>query len=134
MVKALVLAGRKGTRLRPLTYAMPKQLVSVANGPTLHYAKAQIADCGIREVGVILAPETSAVVWDSFIGPHTSVGDGCRIERSRIEHRVMLSGAVVDGVEWIEDSLIGRHAVVRRDAANHRALRLLIGDDPAVAV
>ena len=75
-----------------------------------------------------------AVVRDSFIGPYTSVGDGCWIERSRIEHCVILSGAVVEGVEWLEDSLIGHNAVVRRDAANHRALRLLIGGDAGVSV
>lgn len=75
-----------------------------------------------------------AVVRESFIGPYTSIGEGCRIERSQIEHCVVLAGAVVEGVERLEDSLIGRHAVVRREPGNHRALRLLVGDDAEVAV
>ncbi len=47
-----------------------------------------------------------------------SLGDGCRIERFRIEHRSIPSGAVVEGVGWLGDSLMGRNAAVRWDAAN----------------
>jgi len=57
-VKALVLAGGAGTRLRPLTHTTPKALVPVANRPILHYVMDHIAAVGITDVGVIVSPRT----------------------------------------------------------------------------
>jgi glucose-1-phosphate thymidylyltransferase len=66
-MKALVLSGGKGTRLRPLTHTMPKQLVPVANEPILGYVFRHIQDAGIKEVGVVVAPETQKDVR-KFLG------------------------------------------------------------------
>ncbi len=65
-MKALVLAGGTGSRLRPLTYTLPKQLVPVAGKPILHYVMDQIQATGIRDVGVILAPQTGEQIRASL--------------------------------------------------------------------
>ncbi|MFC0864181.1 glucose-1-phosphate thymidylyltransferase [Sphaerimonospora cavernae] len=67
-MKALVLAGGSGTRLRPITHTSAKQLVPVANKPVLFYGLEAIAAAGIRDVGIVVG-ETQAEI-------ETAVGDG----------------------------------------------------------
>ena len=84
-MKALVLAGGAGTRLRPITYTSAKQLVPVANKPVLFYGLEAIADAGVTEVGLIVgdtAPEVQAAVGDgsafgikaTYIPQHAPLG------------------------------------------------------------
>jgi glucose-1-phosphate thymidylyltransferase len=85
MMKALVLAGGAGTRLRPITYTSAKQLVPVANKPVLFYGLEAIADAGVTDVGLIVgetAPEVMAAVGDgsafgiktTYIPQHAPLG------------------------------------------------------------
>src|SRR3954469_11419668 len=66
-MKALVLSGGAGTRLRPITHTSAKQLVPVANKPVLFYGLEAIRDAGVSDVGIIVgdtAAEIEAAVGD----------------------------------------------------------------------
>jgi len=67
-------------------------------------------------------------IVDSFVGPFSAIGDNCRIERSEIEHSVILGHSSVIGAGRIEDSLLGWYVQVGRSDQRPRATRLMVGD------
>ncbi len=69
-----------------------------------------------------------ARVVDSFIGPFSAVGDHCEVVDSEIEHSVVMDDSKILHIPRLEDSLIGREAVIERTTRRPRALRLMIGD------
>ena len=75
-MKALVLAGGSGTRLRPITHTSAKQLIPVANKPVLFYGLEQLRDAGVIDVGIVVgetAAEVKAAVGDgSALGVHVT--------------------------------------------------------------
>jgi len=68
IVKALVLSGGAGTRLRPFSHSTPKQLVPIANEPVLFHGLQAIRALGIKETGIIVSSPGIAI--------REAVGDG----------------------------------------------------------
>lgn len=69
-MKALVLCGGSGTRLRPITHTMAKQLVPIANKPVLFYGLEAIRNAGVTDVGIVVGETAREIVQ--------AVGDGAK--------------------------------------------------------
>ncbi len=98
-MKALILSGGKGTRLRPITHTGAKQLVPVANKPILFYGVEAIRDAGITDVGIIVGDTEKEI--------RAALGDGSafgvRTTYIRQEAPLGLAHAVKVAREFMRD-------------------------------
>ena len=87
---------------------------------------------------VIIGPAiigADALIADSYIGPHTSIGERVRIEGSELERSIVLADASLLHVGGrLVASIVGREARIFRDFSMPRALRLQVGDGDEVAL
>ena len=98
---------------------------SVIDGRVVVEAGATIIDSTLRGPLVIGA---GTVVERSFIGPFSAIGNHCVVRHSEVEHSVVMDGSSIIEIQRLEDSLIGKEAVVSRSQIRPRALRLMVGD------
>src|SRR5437764_6231618 len=70
-LKGLILSGGRGTRLRPITHTSAKEPGPVANQPVLFYGIEAMAQAGIEDIGIVIAPETGPEI-------QAAAGDGSR--------------------------------------------------------
>ena len=98
-MKGLVLAGGKGTRLRPFTFTGAKQLVPIANKPVLFYVLEDLVRAGVTEIGIVVGENGEQI--------RAAAGDGSRFGArfTYIEQLqpLGLAHAVLTAADWLVD-------------------------------
>lgn len=102
---------------------------SSVEGRVVIEAGAKVKNSTVRGPAVIGA---GTVVVDSYVGPYTSISDGCEIISSELDHSVILANSRVANIERLTDSLIGRYVDVSHNDSLPRATRLMLGDHSRV--
>jgi len=116
-MKALILSGGSGTRLRPLTYSQQKQLIPIANKPVLFYAIEDVIEAGANEIGIILGPNKDQVIDTvksrSWSVPIEFIFQG---EPKGLAHTILVAEKFLDDdfVMYLGDNIL-RDGIVRHE-------------------
>jgi glucose-1-phosphate thymidylyltransferase len=93
---------------------------------------ARLSRCTVRGPAVIGA---AAEILDAFVGPYTSVGPGCLIDRCEIENSIVLEGSRLERIPVrIADSLIGKNVRIHPGLERPRVHRFLVGDNSEIGI
>ena len=101
-MKAVIMAGGEGSRLRPLTIRRPKPMVPVVDRPAIVHIIELLKKHGITEVVITL--QYLATVIQEYLGDGTQYG--IKIHYTVEESPLGTAGSVRQGIEWLDDTFM----------------------------
>src|SRR5660397_161599 len=110
-MKALFLAGGRGTRLRPLTDDLPKPMVPMMVKPLLERNMLKLKDCGVDEI--ILSTCYKPQKIEEYFGDGTKFG--LKINYIREDIPLGTGGAIKNAEEFFNDTFIIFNADILSD-------------------
>lgn len=91
----------------------------------------------IMENSVVEGPSIigeDCIISNAYVGPYTSIGNGCQIVGSEIENSVVMEGTKIVNAGKIVESLVGRNVVIEKNNALPRGGRFILGDSSKVKI
>ena len=115
MSRCLIPAAGLGTRMRPVTRTVPKELLPIGTRPMLQWCITEALEGGFDEIGVVVGAEKDLV--DAYVedgmwrdGLHDKVRDAterCHVTLFEQERPLGVVDAILSADRWIEDAFDG---------------------------
>lgn len=89
----------------------------------------------VKDNSVIEGPAIvgeNCAISNAYIGPYTSIGNGCQITSTEIENSIVMEGTKITDAGKIVESLIGKNATIEKSDGFPRGGRFIIGDSSRV--
>jgi glucose-1-phosphate thymidylyltransferase len=100
--------------------------------------RVSIGENTILEMGTVVRGPViigkDCKISNSYIGPYTSIGDGCEIANAEIEGSIVMDGTKIDIKHKIVDSLIGTNVKISESMQKPNGYRLVVGDSSEVRI
>lgn len=101
-MKAVIMAGGDGKRLRPLTCTLPKPMLPVANRPVAEYAVDLLKKHGIHEIGLTLRYLPNEII--SHFGSGKTYDTA--FEYFTEKHPLGTAGSVKNAIDFLSDTFV----------------------------
>jgi len=70
-----------------------------------------------------------SMIFDSYIGPFTSVGSGCQICGTEVEDSIIMDDSRILNAGKIVESLIGKNVKIQEGTSMPKGHRIIVGDN-----